>query len=56
LIVNEETPMSYLPDCTAGIISPNLLATHSVLRWTLAAVGANADLAVLLEAGERGRG
>src|SRR6266508_2291064 len=32
LMVNDETPSSYLPDSTPGMIAPNLAHVHRVVR------------------------
>src|SRR5450755_2343969 len=41
LIVNEETPMSYLLDCTLGMMLSNGADTHLVFRPSLAATPSN---------------
>ncbi len=38
LIVNDDTPASYFPDCTAGRMFPNSLGTQSIRKPSLAAI------------------
>jgi hypothetical protein len=40
-MVNDDTPASYLPDWTPGMMSANLEGCHSVCRPSLAATALN---------------
>src|SRR6266545_5512674 len=41
LMVNEDTPASYLPDWMPGMMSSNLVEVHSVFSPSLAAAASN---------------
>jgi hypothetical protein len=43
LIVKDETPASYLPDWTAGMMSPNVEGTHSTSRSSLPAIASKSS-------------
>src|SRR5690606_12934786 len=43
LMVNDETPTSYSPDWTPGMMLPNGAGTHSTVRPSLAATAANSS-------------